>query len=103
MNQDNNQNKAAEILAPFREEIDAIDIELIDLLARRYKIVKQVAHSKADHNIAVVQATRAESVKEKNAKMAAQKDLDPDFIRALYTLMIGHAHELEYDIVNAKR
>ncbi len=90
-------------LEDYRRQIDALDQELIDVLARRFEVVKAVGHYKAGADVSVVQPARAQAVKNRAAEMAAEKGLDPDFIRELYEMMIDHAHALEDAILdNAK-
>ena len=89
-----------EQLLRYRDEIDALDVELIDLLARRISIVRAVGALKSQEDLPVVQSVRAEEVKDRAASMAGAKGLDPDFIRAFYEMMIDHAHVLEHAIVD---
>ena len=89
-----------EQLLRYRDEIDALDVELIDLLARRISIVRAVGALKSQEDLPVVQSVRAEELKDRAASMAEAKVLDPDFIRAFYEMMIDHAHVLEHAIVD---
>ena len=91
-----------EQLEEYRKQIDALDIELIDVLARRIDVVRKVGDLKAVTDIAVVQPTRAQAVKDRAAEMGVAKGLDEAFVRKLYDLMIDHAHELEHDIMDAQ-
>lgn len=87
-------------LQAFRDEIDALDDALIELIARRYEIVKAVGHFKAKAGLAVVQSERAELVKESAAERARKHGLEPEFIRDIYARFIDHAHKLEHDILD---
>lgn len=82
-----------------REKIDKLDEQIITLLAERFKVVDEVGRIKKEHNIAVVQQERAESVKQRVSRLGAEKGLDPDFVRHIYTVMIDHAHEVENHIL----
>lgn len=88
-----------EELVGYRAEIDALDAELVDVLARRFEVVRNVGVLKAKEGLSVVQPDRAQAVKERAAQMAADKGLDPDFMFKFYELMIGYAHDLEDDIL----
>lgn len=88
-------------LEEYRKEIDALDIELIDVLARRMDVVRKVGELKAGTDISVVQPARAQSVKNRAAEMGVAKGLDEAFVRKIYDTMIDHAHELEHDIADA--
>lgn len=86
-------------LEEYRKQIDSIDVEFIDILARRFDIVRAVGRLKSKTGLSVVQSERAEAVKKRAADMGREKGLDPAFVRSLYELMIDHAHELEHDIL----
>lgn len=86
-------------LEKYRADIDRIDAELVDILARRFEIVRAVGRLKAQTGLSVVQAQRAQAVIDRAADMAAEKRLDPDLVRHIYRLMIDHAHALEHDIL----
>lgn len=90
-----------ESLKPYRDQIDALDEQIVKLLIERFKVVRAVAELKARENIAVVQSNRAEEVKSRVAAMAEQGGLDGALLRNIYTLMIDHAHVIEDDIVAA--
>lgn len=87
-------------LDDWRREIDAIDDRIVDLLVARFEIVTAVGQLKTRENIDVVQGVRAEQVKTRVANRAAQKGLDGELVRRLYTAMIDHAHVVEHAIKN---
>jgi len=89
-------------LEEFRAQIDALDIELIDVLARRMDVVRKVGELKAKDGISVVQAERAQAVKDRAARMGLAKGLNDTFVRQIYDLMIDHAHDLERDIKDVR-
>ncbi len=89
-------------LEELRKQIDVLDVELIDVLARRIDVVRKVGELKAGTDISVVQPARAQAVKNRAAEMAVQKGLDETFVRDFYDLMIDHAHDLEHDITDAQ-
>ena len=89
-------------LEELRKEIDALDVELIDVLARRIDVVRRVGELKAGTDITVVQPARAQAVKNRAAEMGLEKGLDEAFVRKFYDMMIDHAHDLENDILDAQ-
>lgn len=91
-----------EILKPYRERIDALDDQIVDLLVERVSVVREVANVKAQENISVVLTDRVNEVCERNAKRAEIKGLDGNLVRDLYIRLIDHAHDLESSIVRKK-
>jgi chorismate mutase-like protein len=90
-------------LMKFREQIDAIDKELIDVLKRRFEVIRAVGAFKAREGIEVVQSDRAKFVIERAEKAAKDNGLDADFVRKLYEKMIEIAHEMEHEIVGQQK
>jgi chorismate mutase len=90
--------KPMKTLEDYRTEIDALDEQIVDLLVARFKIVEAVGQLKARENIEVVQGARAEAVKQRVARLAEEQGLDGELLRAIYTLMIDHAHKVEWAI-----
>ena len=86
-------------LKEFREQIDALDAQLLELLAKRFQIVRNVGHMKVEKNMEVVQADRAQEVIDMAAERAVQKGVPEKFIRKMYEAMIDEAHVIEHDIV----
>lgn len=91
-----------ETLKPYREKIDALDDRILDLLASRTEIVREVGVVKARDNITLVQTARVEEVIERCASIGAAKGLNPDMIRRIYTLIIDESHRMEGEIIEAK-
>jgi chorismate mutase len=89
-----------ERLAGFRKELNEIDASLIELLGRRFQIIRDVGAYKREANIPMMQSKRVDEVKDRCAKMGKQYDLDGDFIRNLYTLIIDEACRIEDIIID---
>lgn len=87
-------------LTEFRNRIDALDDQIVALLVERLAVCAEVGHFKAAHGIAVMQPERVRVVKERNAERGADAGLRPEFVRALYGLIIDEACALEDDIVD---
>ena len=58
----------------YREEIDAIDKELIRLFEKRMNVVLNVARYKKDHNMDIFQNSREEEVINKAVNNIVNKD-----------------------------
>ena len=89
------------ILEPYRARIDALDEEIVELLAKRLAIIREVGELKFRENIPSVLHDRVEEVSEHAAGVAAQRGIDPNFVRRLYTILIDYSCNLEEDIKSA--
>lgn len=75
-------------LDDLREEIAAIDRELVDLIARRTYVAEAVAEVKADRGLETTDASQEERVLERAAADAAAFDLDPGLVKSVFRLLI---------------
>lgn len=89
-----------EQLTAYRESIDAIDEQLIELLGRRYAVCRDVARLKRQRNIPMMQTGRVEQVKARCAALAERHGVDPRFVRDLYGLIIDEACRIEDQIID---
>ena len=87
-----------EILRPYRKNIDDLDDRIVDLLVKRMEIIREVGHLKFRENIPAFLQDRVDEVRERAATRAEEKDLDPDLVRQIYTILIDYSCELE-DII----
>ncbi len=85
-------------LQPYRTEIDEVDEKILDLLARRFQIVRDVGQLKTTENIKVIQSQRAENVITRMTKIAGEKNIPPALIHDFYTNIIKEAHKIEFAI-----
>ncbi|HMF79451.1 MAG TPA: chorismate mutase [Bryobacteraceae bacterium] len=93
-----------EKLSIFRKELDEIDEQLMDALARRFAICREVARYKAEMNIPMMQPGRVAEVKRRAGERALSAGLNEQFGLELYDLIISQACGLENEIIDrAKR
>lgn len=90
-------------LKPYRQKIDALDRQIVDLLTKRYEIIREVGHLKHRENLPSVIQERVDEVRENAARYAAENGLDEAFIRGLYAQLIDHSCNLEEEIIQSLR
>ncbi len=83
------------ILKPYRDRIDEIDAQLIDLLRQRYDVIDEVAVLKLREGIDAVLQDRVDEVRENAVARAVEKGLDADFIRTLWAQLIDDSCQRE--------
>lgn len=79
----------------LRERIEALDEELIKLLAERIHISKRIGILKKAHGLPVVYEKRETILKELHAKLAVANAISSPFIDSLFDLIIMHSRELQ--------
>ena len=82
-------------LENLRKEIDKIDSEIIQLLAKRFEIVKQIGVFKKENKLDVIDNRRFQKVLEKVANIAEKQGISKDFINDIYNIIHEYSCELE--------
>ncbi len=79
---------SAKDLSMYRDEIDAIDDEVVKLLARRFGVAAQVARYKRERGIAVRLQDRIGQVLDRVEQAAKNNGAEPEAIRTIYQTVI---------------
>ena len=77
------RNCTTESLSQLRRQIDHLDDELIELLAKRMAVCREVGHFKAENSMPVVQSGRYNDLMQRRVDQAEQVGLSPDFMRSV--------------------
>jgi len=86
--------KECHSLAEVREEIDKLDDQIVELIAKRNNYIKQAARFK--ETIDEVKAPdRIDTVIQRMRRKALELDLSPNLIADLYRMMIDEMVETE--------
>ncbi|PSQ16188.1 chorismate mutase [Halobacteriales archaeon QS_8_69_26] len=75
-------------LADLREEIEAIDRELVELIARRTYVADTIAGVKERRGMATTDERQEERVMERAAENAERFDVDGNLVKAIFRLLI---------------
>lgn len=86
------------MLENLRKEIDDIDEQLVELIAKRIEIVKKIGEFKKQNNLPVVDKNRFDKVLEKVANIAEKQGISRDLISNIYNLIHKYSCELEYNL-----
>jgi len=71
-------------LAQLRGQIDTLDAELLDTLARRFAVTDQVGQLKARQGLASVDPQREQQKLQHLRRLASEKGLNDEFIQQLF-------------------
>ena len=91
------------ILRPFRDEIDSLDKEIVDLLVKREKIIREVANVKFDNNVPAILKNRVNEVLVHVKSHAQKKGTDGQYVEKIYTDIIHASCDLETIIFTNKK
>ena len=78
---------STENLRQLREQIDRCDDELLEVLARRMQIARDIGQYKLEHGMSVVQSKRYADLMQNRVETAEELNLSPDFIRHILAVI----------------
>jgi chorismate mutase len=83
----------------IRKQIDRVDIDLMNLLAKRMDLAAQIGREKKVAGEEVLQATRESVVLDKVKLLADTLGLSEDFVTSLYTVILTESRRIQAQAV----
>ena len=75
--------QTTESLTELRQQIDELDNELLDVLAKRMRVSREIGQYKLEHNMPVLQTGRYDEILEKRTANAVKMEMGADFIKTV--------------------
>jgi|GEM_PF-3240137 len=82
-------------VARLRNEVDALDLRLLEILAMRIAIVRELAAHKCALGIPLCDAKREAEMAELHARWAERLDLPQRLVSDLFSLVLQSSRELQ--------
>lgn len=95
-----NENVETDVLNEKRGRIDEIDNQLMDLLAQRMKISREIGQYKKDHNITVLQSGRFSEILNKRGVQGSLSGMAPEFIKNVFENIHDESIRQQMEIIN---
>jgi chorismate mutase-like protein len=89
----------SEGLEPFRRRLDVLDEEIAQKLGERFRICREIALYKREHEIPMMQPGRVVEVRERYLARGAEVALPADFVEDLFELMIAATCKMEDELI----
>ena len=90
------QNK----LDQYREQIDSIDNQLLDLLAQRMDVVSEIGKHKCENNVSILQLRRWEKIIETRTEVGEKLGLGNEFIVKLLQLVHKESIQKQAEVMD---
>lgn len=87
-------------LSTLRKSIDEIDNELIDLLAKRMGISREIGAYKRDNGMTIVQTKRYSEILDKRAAQGALKGIDAECIKKIFECIHEESVRQQVELIN---
>lgn len=95
-------NITTENLALLRQQIDRINDELLELLARRQRVTCEIGQYKKEHDMPVIQQNRYNDLMERLVKNGEELGLSEEFVRSILVAIHEESVRKQLEIVNGK-
>lgn len=92
--------EATDSLSDLRRQIDEIDNDLIDLLARRMKISRQIGEYKKEKGMTIVQPRRYTQILDKRGAQGSLQGIDPECIKNIFEHIHEESVRQQMEIIN---
>jgi chorismate mutase len=98
--QESNDADLLDRLIQLRRIIDSIDEELLQILAKRLKVIEEIGEHKKDHNITIFQLERWNEILNTRGDLAAKLNLDAEFVRRIMSEIHKESIQIQTDMLN---
>lgn len=79
-----NTNQTTESLSELRKQIDEIDMDLTEMLAKRMRVAKEIGIYKREHDMPILQTDRYDEIIKKRMETGSAMSLDGEFTRKIF-------------------
>ncbi|MCI6551297.1 MAG: bifunctional 3-deoxy-7-phosphoheptulonate synthase/chorismate mutase type II [Prevotella sp.] len=94
------EHSSTEGIRQLRSQIDDIDNEIMDMLAKRMRICREIGTYKKEHNMTVLQPSRYSEILEKRGAQAGLCGMSPEFAAHVFELIHEESVRQQLQIVN---
>ena len=94
------ETQTTENLNELRHQIDECDNTLIEVLAKRMRVCREIGTFKKEHNMTVLQAGRYNEILEKRGVQGAACGMDAGFIKKVFEAVHEESVRQQMEIIN---
>ena len=84
----------------MRKQIDELDNQPMELLAKRMKVCREIGEYKKEHNMTVLQTSRYNEILNKRGAQGSLWGMAPDFIKTVFEAVHEESVRQQMDIIN---
>ncbi|MBQ4023314.1 MAG: bifunctional 3-deoxy-7-phosphoheptulonate synthase/chorismate mutase type II [Prevotella sp.] len=94
------EKMSTEGITQLRSQIDELDNELMNLLAKRMRVCREIGMYKKEHNMTVLQPTRYNEILDKRGAQGTLCGMDSDFIKHIFESVHEESVRQQMEIIN---
>ena len=87
-------------LDELRKQIDELDNQLMDLLAKRMRVCREIGQYKKEHNMTVLQTARYNEILEKRGAQGALCGMGAKFVKKIFEEVHEESVRQQIEILN---
>ncbi|SHF79051.1 bifunctional 3-deoxy-7-phosphoheptulonate synthase/chorismate mutase type II [Dysgonomonas macrotermitis] len=92
--------QTTEDLTALRRQIDELDDQLLELIAKRMRISQEIGTFKKEHGMTIVQTDRYDEILSKRIAQATEMKMNPEFMRVILEAIHEESVRVQLDILN---
>lgn len=96
------EHYSTEGLHQLRGQIDELDNQLMELLAKRMRVCREIGTYKKEHNMTVLQTNRYNEILDKRAAQASLCGMSPEFAAQIFEHIHEESVRQQLEILNQK-
>ncbi len=93
-------NQSTENLALLRQQIDALDNELLEVLGKRMQVSRDIGQYKKEHRMPILQTARYDSLLNTRVKLAIEMGMSGEFMRTVLSAIHEESVRQQIEVFN---
>ncbi len=94
------EKQSTETLKELRQQIDECDNKLIEILAKRMRVSREIGTFKKEHEMTILQTGRYTEILEKRSAQGALSGMSPEFMKKIFEAIHEESVRQQMEIIN---
>ena len=94
------EHTTTEGIHELRKQIDELDNQIMDILAKRMKVCREIGNYKKEHNMTVLQASRYNEILNKRGVQGTLSGMAPEFVAKVFESIHEESVRQQMEIIN---
>lgn len=91
---------STEVINEMRKQIDELDNTIMEVLAKRMRICRDIGQYKKEHNMTVLQASRYNEILDKRGAQGALFGMSPEFVKEIFEAIHEESVRQQMEVIN---
>lgn len=87
-------------ITALRQQIDELDNQLMDLLAKRMRVCREIGQYKKEHNMTVLQTSRYNEILDKRGAQGVLCGMDSEFVKTIFEAVHEESVRQQIEIIS---